>query len=115
MQKLVWGTIMLDPSSWIRINKFLTRRYGIEETILFSAHMDIFTNNGEVKYTISRAEMEERTTIPERRQRDLEDRLIRYGLLIRTAEGLPRKNFYFINSDKVNSDVDEITEEFAKS
>ncbi len=108
---------MLDPNAWIRVNKRIAKIIGIEEAILLSVHMSLYHQQDDnwdkkgVKYTISRKELEEQSFMPEKKQKLVEDRLIDNGFLIRTSEGLPRKNFYVV----VEESIEKLMEEFEES
>jgi hypothetical protein len=108
---------MLDPNAWIRVNKRIAKLIGIEEAILLSVHMEFYHQHnfnwdtkGE-KYTVTRKELEEKSFMPERKQKLVEDRLIENGFLIRTSEGLPRRNFYVV----VEESIEKLMEEFEES
>lgn len=109
---------MLDPNAWIKINKRIAKLIGIEEAILLSFHMSLYYQNcnnwdekGE-KYTVTRKELEEQSFMPERKQKIVEDRLIDNGFLIRTSEGLPRRNYYVVVEENIEKLMDKFEESF---
>jgi len=103
-----YGVKILDANQYLRVHKMLAHYYGTLEIILMSAHYNKWEDSGQTKYTVTREELQDRSTIPVKDQEAIENKLIELELLIRTSEGLPVRFHYVVDAEKFDSEVQQI-------
>lgn len=99
---------LLTSNGFITVNKHLARTLGLDEAVIFGelcgkyeyrAARGELDENGYFYCTVE--DLEDTTTLGERRQRKAINNLVKIGLVEQVTKGLPRKRFFKINENAV--------------
>ena len=99
---------LLTSNGFITVNKHLTRTLGLDEAVIFGelcSKYDYREARGELDedgyFYCTVEDLEDTTTLGERRQRNAINNLVEIGLIEQVTKGLPRKRFFKINENAV--------------
>lgn len=99
---------LLTSNGFITVNKHLARTLGLDEAVIFGemcGKYDYREARGELDengyFFCTVEDLEDTTTLGERRQRKAINNLVEIGLIKQVTKGLPRKRFFKINENAV--------------
>lgn len=99
---------LLASSGFITVNKYLIKTLGLDEAVIFGelcSKYDYRAARGELDengyFFCTVEDLEDTTTLGERRQRKAINSLVKIGLIEQVTKGLPRKRFFKINENAV--------------